>query len=161
MFCKLLLELKHAQERMFDANASSAGSKVQVTFHRSRVQVIAPSINYHTWIQTRDISTPAPPPKKKRASIQIQGCALALPSSQWYLTFALIQRQGNLSFVITTMCWTPWIELDSFQFFLKYSVKGFWNLFAFGIQNPANFRCGIPNPGLWNLEYSRRNPECH
>ena len=25
-----------------------AGSKVQVTFHRSRVQVIAPLINYHT-----------------------------------------------------------------------------------------------------------------
>ena len=122
----------------------------------------------HRWItileiQTRDISTPpSPPPQKnKRASIQIQGCALALPSSQWYLTFALIQRQWSLSFVITTMCWTPWIELDSFQFFLKYSVKGFWNLFAFGIQNPANFRCGIPNPGLWNLEYSRRNPECH
>ena len=26
----------------------SAGSKVQVTFHRPRVQVIAPSINYQT-----------------------------------------------------------------------------------------------------------------
>ena len=104
---------------------------------------------------------PSPlPPHPKRASIQIQGCALALPSGHWYLTFAL-KRQGNLSFVMKTMCWAPWIELDSFQFFLKYSVKGFWNLFAFGIQNPANFRCGIPNPGLWNLEYSRRNPECH
>ena len=57
------------------------------------------------------------------------------------------------------MCWAPWIELHSFQFFLKYSVKGFWNLFSFGIQNPANFCCGILNPGLWNLEYSRTNAE--
>ena len=109
--------------------------------------------------QTRDRRPPPPP---LRASIQIQGCALALPSGQWYLSFAL-KRQGILSFVIKTMCWAPWIELHSFQFFLKYSVKdsGIWQIFAFGIQNPANVCCGIPNPGLWNLEYSTRNPECH
>ena len=154
MFCKLLLELKHAQERMFDANASSAGCKVQVTFYRSRLQVIAPSINFRLGTYV--------PSLQKRASIQIHGCALALPSGQWYLSFAL-KRQGNLSFVIKTLWWAPWIELHSFQFLLKYSVKGFWNLanFCFWIQNPANFCCGILNPGLWNLEYSTRNPECH
>ena len=32
-------------------------------------------------------------------------------------------------------------------------------MFACGIQNVGNFSCGIQNPGLWELEFSSRNPE--
>ena len=28
-----------------------------------------------------------------------------------------------------------------------------------GIRNPSHFCCGIRNPGLWNPEYSSRDPE--
>ena len=37
-----------SQSFLFIIHFCNAGSKVQVTFHRSRVQVIAPSINYQT-----------------------------------------------------------------------------------------------------------------
>ena len=140
---------------MFDANASSAGSKVQVTFHRSRVQVIAPSINFRLGI---DVPPTLPPPPPLRASIQIQGCALALPSGQWYLSFAL-KRQRILSFVIKTMCWAPWIELHSFQFFLKYSVKGFWNLANFCFWNPKSCKCLLWNSESWALESGIQHKE--
>ena len=30
-----------------------------------------------------------------------------------------------------------------------------------GIRNPGNSSCGIRNSGLWNPEYSSRNPESH
>ena len=30
-----------------------------------------------------------------------------------------------------------------------------------GIRNPDNLSCGIRNSGLWNPEYSSRNPESH
>ena len=33
--------------------------------------------------------------------------------------------------------------------------------FACGIRNLRNFACGTWNPGLWNPEYSVRNPESH
>ena len=111
--------------------------------------------------QTRDRRTPPPPPPPPpplRASIQIQGCALALPSGQWYLSSAL-KRQGNLSFIIKTMCWAPWIELHSFQFFLKYSVKGFWNLANFCFWNPKSCKCLLWNSESWALESGIQHKE--
>ena len=30
----------------------------------------------------------------------------------------------------------------------------------YGFRNQGNFSCKIRNPGLWNPEYSLRNPEC-
>ena len=109
---------------MFDANASS---QVKSTGHCSIDKLPYLKFGIGTYV-------PAPPlPPQKRASMQIQGCALALPSDQWQFL--------HKNHVLGTLDRTTFLSI----FLMKYSVtpcKGFWNL--------ANFL--VWNPESWGLE---------
>ena len=42
---------------------------------------------------------------------------------------------------------------------LELPDSGIREFLACGIRDPRNFSCKIRNPGLWNPEYSSRNPD--
>ena len=52
--------------------------------------------------------------------------------------------------------WSPGVFIV-----LLYHPTYTQEIFAYGIQNLRNSSCGMENPGLWNPEYSSRNPESH
>ena len=66
--------------------------------------------------------------------------------------------QTGIAILIDTNSYSPNV--------IRVTDSGIWILesgafLLVGSEIRGNFACGIRNLGLWNLEYSSRNPESH